>query len=182
MVRVTDFARQAEGLAPAATRVRAFARNAGRLGGDVADAVKPHSSDRIGFANKGSSRLSRSLAGLWATIFPMVLPPDGDDGLGVIVRNSNAETHFSFTNALGLVSAEQVRGFEAAAKQYPRARWSVALHHPVIEYPHPTKELSERIGTALINGSWFFRRLQRLAGRVGIMHVHRHADWIGEGG
>jgi hypothetical protein len=136
----------------------------------------------IDFANKGSSRLSRSLAGLWATIFPMVQPPDGDDGLGVIVLNSNAETHFSFTNALGLVSAEQVRAFEAAAKQYPRARWIVALHHHVIEYPHPTKELSERIGTALINGSWFFRRLQRLAGRVVIMHGHRHVDWIGECG
>ena len=163
-------------------RLRVVARNAGRLGGVLADALKPHASDMIDFANKGSSRLSRSLAGLWATIFPMVLPPDGDDGLGVIVLNSNAETHFSFTNALGLVSAEQVRAFEVAAKQYPRARWIVALHHHVIEYPHPTKELSERIGTALINGSWFFRRLQRLAGRVVIMHGHRHVDWIGECG
>ena len=30
-----------------------------------------------------------------------------EDGLGVLLLNSNAEAHFSFTNALGLVSAEQ---------------------------------------------------------------------------
>ena len=50
-----------------------------------------------------------TLPELWAKVFPMVLPPERDDGLGVIVLNSNADTHFSFTNALGMVSAEQVR-------------------------------------------------------------------------
>ena len=43
-----------------------------------------------------------------------------------------------------------------------------------------TKPLSERIGTALINGNWFVRRLQPLAGRAVLMHGHRHIDWIGE--
>jgi hypothetical protein len=64
----------------------------------------------------------------------------------------------------------------------PRACWIVALHHHVVEYPHPAKALSERIGTALINGSWFIRRLQHLANRAVIMHGHRHLDWIGECG
>ena len=43
-------------------------------------------------------------------VFPMVLPPDRDDGLGIILLDSNANTHFSFTNALGMISMEQVRG------------------------------------------------------------------------
>jgi hypothetical protein len=40
----------------------------------------------------------------------MVLPPDTEDGLGLIILNSNADTHFSFTNALGMVSYEQANG------------------------------------------------------------------------
>ena len=119
---------------------------------------------------------------LWSTILPMVLPLDTDDGLGIIVLNSIAGTHFSFTNALGMVSVEQARAFEIVTEQYPRAYWIVALHHHVIEYPHPGKALSERIGTALINGSWFVRQLRHLTGRVVIMHVHRHVDWIGQCG
>ncbi len=115
-------------------------------------------------------------------MFPLVLPPETDDGLGIVVLNSNAETHFSFTNALGLVSADQVRALGIVLGQYPRACWIVTLHHHVIEYPQPAKALSERIGTALINGSWFVRRLQRLTGRVVVMHGHRHVDWIGECG
>jgi hypothetical protein len=154
----------------------------GKIGSSLADALRRHGDDMAAFADDGSTRLSRSLAGLWATIFPMVMPPATDDGLGVIVLNSNAETHFSFTNALGLVSAEQARAFRVAVRQYPRACWIVALHHHVIEYPKPAKALSERIGTALINGSWFIRRLQHLADHVVIMHGHRHIDWIGECG
>ena len=53
---------------------------------------------------------------------------------------------------------------------------------PLIEYPQPPKALAERIGTALINGSWFVRRLQHLADHAVIMHGHRHVDWIGECG
>ena len=100
----------------------------------------------------------------------------------MVVLNSNAATHFSFTNALGLVSAEQARAFRIATELFPRACWIVALHHHVIEYPRPAKALSERIGTALINGSWFIRQMQHLAAHVAIMHGHRHIDWIGECG
>jgi hypothetical protein len=49
-----------------------------------------------------------------------------------------------------------------------------------MEYPWAAKALSERIGTALINGNWFIRSLQKMAGRAVFMHGHRHVDWIGE--
>jgi hypothetical protein len=126
--------------------------------------------------------LSFGLEKLWAGVFPMVLPPETEDGLGVLLLNSNAETHFSFTNALGLVSAEQMLASAAVMKQFPRAFWIVALHHHLVEYPAPAKTFAERIGTALINGTWFVRQLQSYADRVVVMHGHRHIDWVGECG
>jgi Calcineurin-like phosphoesterase len=161
---------------------RVVERKAGRLGCTLANLLKLHADDMAAFADRGTVRLSRAMAALWTSAFPLVLPPETDDGLGIVVLNSNAETHFSFTNALGLVSADQVRALEIVLEQYPRARWIVALHHHVVEYPQPAKALSERVGTALINGSWFLRRLQSLAGRVVVVHGHRHIDWIGECG
>jgi hypothetical protein len=110
----------------------------------------------------------------------MVLPPQQDDGLGIMLLNSNADTHFSFTNALGMISSEQARAINIASAAYPRAGWVIALHHHVVEYPWGAKALSERIGTALINGSWFIRGLKSLAGRAVLMHGHRHIDWLGE--
>jgi hypothetical protein len=109
----------------------------------------------------------------------MVLPPDQEDGLGVAILNSNAETHFSFTNALGLVPVEQARRLAAAIGHFPKAGWIVALHHHLVEYPMPVTTFAERIGTALINGSWFVRKLAPFATRVVLMHGHRHIDWIG---
>jgi predicted phosphodiesterase len=163
-------------------RVRVIDGVAGRLGDTLAQVLEPHRAGIETFADKGSLRLSWRLADLWATIFPMVLPPDTEDGLGVIVLNSNADTHFSFTNALGMMSYAQARGIDIAVAQFPRACWIVALHHHVVEYPKPAKSLSLRIGTALINGTWFVRRLQRLADNAVVMHGHRHMDWIGECG
>ena len=163
-------------------RLKVVERKPGRIGASLAEVLQRHAADMAAFADNGSARLSRSLAELWTAIFPMMLPPDTDHGLGVIVLNSNAETHFSFTNALGLISAEQARAFRIATERYPHACWILALHHHVTEYPRPAEALSERIGTALINGSWFVRRLRRLADHVVIMHGHRHIDWIGECG
>jgi 3',5'-cyclic AMP phosphodiesterase CpdA len=112
----------------------------------------------------------------------MIQRPRREDGLGVVALNSNAETHFSFTNALGLVSAEQTRALDAAMKAYPRACWIVALHHHVVEHPKLGHALAERVGTTLINGSWFTRRLLRLSDRAVVMHGHRHIDWMGQCG
>ena len=107
------------------------------------------------------------------------MPPAEDDGLGVAILNSNADTNFSFTNALGMISAGQARRLTAAFDHYPKARWIVALHHHLIEYPMPVAAFSERIGTALVNGSWFQRVLKPYAERIVVMHGHRHVDWIG---
>jgi hypothetical protein len=142
-------------------------------------ALAPHRDAIVALAARGGLRRVAALRGLFDDQFPMIVPPETEDGLGIAILNSNAETHFSFTNALGLVSLEQTRRFESAAKHFPKARWIVALHHHLVEYPMPVKAFSERIGTALINGSWFVRRLEALAGRAIVMHGHRHIDWIG---
>jgi hypothetical protein len=161
-------------------RVRVVDQTRNNLAGSLSEALTPHHAEMSKFSDIGKPRLSRELNELWAGVFPMVLPPATDDGLGVILLNSNADTHFSFTNALGMISAEQVHGIEIAVTQDPKAYWIIALHHHVIEYPRATKVLSERIGTALVNGNWFVRRLQPLGGRAVLMHGHRHIDWIGK--
>ena len=119
----------------------------------------------VRFANVAKPLLSYAYPSSGPRSFPWSFRPSEEDGLGVILLNSNADTHFSFTNALGMVSAEQVHGLEIATKQYPRACWIIALHHHAVEYPRPAKALSERIGTALINGNWFVRKMQPLAGK-----------------
>jgi 3',5'-cyclic AMP phosphodiesterase CpdA len=164
------------------SKVRVVDPRTGELGDVLSTALNPHRGEMRAFSDNGSPRLSRSLAPLWTSFFPMVRPPASADGLGIIVLNSNAETHFSFTNALGIVSVEQARALDAVVRQYPEACWIVALHHHVVEYPKPAAALSERIGTALINGTWFVRKLQRIADHVVVMHGHRHVDWIGECG
>ena len=161
------------------TRVRVVDRRTGQLGPTLTDSLRPHRASIAAFADTGSLRLSRGLETLWENCFPMVLPPPEPDGLGVVLLNSNAETHFSFTNALGLVPALDARAIVSVMQDHARACWIVALHHHLLEYPKPAKALSERIGTALINGSWFVRQLAPLAPRVIAMHGHRHVDWIG---
>jgi len=163
-------------------RVRVVDRAHRRLGGSLQDAVEPHLHRLVKFADFGKPRLSRELADLWADIFPLILAPEPEDGLGIMLLDSNSDTHFSFTNALGMISSEQVEGIEIAQAQYPHACRIIALHHHLIEYPRAAKALSERIGTALVNGNWFIRRLQPLAHQVVLMHGHRHFDWIGECG
>jgi hypothetical protein len=163
-------------------RVRIVDRAARRLGTTFASALQPHLEEIARFADVGRPWLSRRLSQVWTDAFPLVLPPDAEDGLGIILLDSNADTHFSFTNALGMVSVDQARGLELACAQYPRACWIIVLHHHVVEYPRPARALSERVGTALINGNWFVRRLKPLAGRAVLMHGHRHIDWIGECG
>jgi 3',5'-cyclic AMP phosphodiesterase CpdA len=141
--------------------------------------LAPHIEAMRRFADAGKPLLSAEIVNLWAAVFPMIVPPHGEDGLGLVLLNSNADTHFSFTNALGMMSAEQVAALKIAAAQFPRASWIIALHHHIVEYPNPSAALSERIGTALINGHWFIRQIAPLARRSVVMHGHRHVDWIG---
>jgi hypothetical protein len=134
------------------------------------------------FMDAGGIRAGLAAREAWNLAWPMVVPPPAPDGLGVILLDSNAETHFSFTNALGLVGIDQMRAAEAAMAQYPAARWLVALHHHLMEYPRPGAALAERIGTALVNGHWVLGRLRRVASRVLVLHGHRHFDWMGRSG
>jgi predicted MPP superfamily phosphohydrolase len=143
------------------------------------EALAPHRRRIAAFAESGGLGRAAGLGRIFDNQFPMILPPDPEDGLGVAILNSNAETHFSFTNALGLVSVEQAHRLAAAINEFPRARWIVALHHHLLEYPMPVVAFSERVGTALVNGSWFVRKLRPFAARIVVMHGHRHIDWIG---
>ncbi|WP_213284779.1 metallophosphoesterase [Bradyrhizobium sp. sGM-13] len=151
----------------------------GRPAATLQQALALHRDAIVAVAESGGLRRVAALRSLFDDQFPMILPPEPADGLGIAILNSNAKTHFSFTNALGLVSVEQAHRLEAAIGYFPRARWIVALHHHLAEYPMPVKAFSERIGTALINGSWFVRRLEALGDRAVVMHGHRHIDWIG---
>jgi hypothetical protein len=81
-----------------------------------------------------------------------------------------------------MISIEQTRGFDDALAEYPNACWIVALHHHIVEHPKLGHALAERIGTTLINGNAFTRRLMRVADRVVVMHGHRHINWVGECG
>ena len=151
----------------------------GEPGLTLTAALEPHRQAIRTFADQGGLRLSNRLARLWDELFPLIAPPQAEDGLGVAILNSNADTNFSFTNALGMIPAADARRLTAAFDHFPKARWIVALHHHLIEYPMPVTAFSERIGTALINGSWFLRVLKPYANRVVVMHGHRHKDWIG---
>jgi predicted MPP superfamily phosphohydrolase len=161
-------------------RVRLVDHGGRRIGESLTAALDAHRAEMARFADAAKPLLSRRLDDLWATAFPMIVPPDGQAGLGIILLNSNADSHFSFTNALGMITSDQMQAIEIVTTEFPHACWILALHHHVVEYPRPAKALSERIGTALVNGSWFVRRLDRIAGRTLLMHGHRHTDWIGE--
>ncbi len=160
-------------------RVRVVDPEAGTLEQTLAQTLAPHRHRIAAFADTGGLRLSLGLGQLWDDLFPLILPPGGPHGLGVAILNSNAETHFSFTNALGMVSVEQTRRLEAAVGRFPHAHWIIALHHHLVEYPMSVAKFSERVGTALINGSWFIRKIRGFATRAIVMHGHRHIDWIG---
>ena len=110
-------------------------RETQRLGQTLEKALEPYKAKMAAFADKGSVGLSISLARLWAIMFPMVKPLNTEDGLGIIILNSNAETHFSFTNALGMVSSEQAKAIDAIVYQHPDACRIVALHHHLVECP-----------------------------------------------
>jgi hypothetical protein len=160
-------------------RVRVVDASAPALDRTLAEALAPHREWIAEFADTGSLRLAIGLGELWDDKFPLIVPPAETNGLGIAILNSNAETHFSFTNALGMVSVEQARRLLAAVDHFPNAYWVIALHHHLVEYPMSVAKFSERIGTALINGSWFIRKIRSLAPRAIVMHGHRHIDWIG---
>jgi hypothetical protein len=163
-------------------RVRVYDRASNRLGETLADKVKPFRHLVTDLADQNRVLRSGELSRLWVDCFPQILPPEGEHGLGIIILNSNSESNFSFTNALGLLPWEDVQVVRTVIDQFPGAGWIVALHHHLMEYPMPVSSLSERIGTALINGNWVVRQLEPVAQKMMVMHGHRHIDWIGQAG
>ena len=99
----------------------------------------------------------------------MMLPPDTEDGLGVVILNSNAETHFSFTNALGFIPMDQARRLRDLIRHYPAASWIVALHHHLVEYP----DAGEGILGAHRNGA---RQRQLVRAQTGADRQARRRD------
>jgi hypothetical protein len=132
----------------------------------LTEALTPQCGPIVNFARSGGLRASVNVGHVFHDQFPMILMPRDADGLGIAILNSNAESHFSFTNALGLISTEQTHRLVAALHKFPQASWIVALHHHLLEYPM-TAAFSERVGTALVNGSWFIRKLRPFAPRNG---------------
>lgn len=163
-------------------RAHTFDRDQRKIGSTLAVAVAPYQDTIASLANISRFQRSPELSRVWADSFPQIIPPKVDDGIGIVILNSNSQSNFSFTNALGFVPAEDTVALRHIFDQFPKAAWVVALHHHLMEYPMAVKSFSERIGTALINGSWLVRQLAPYADRLVVMHGHRHMDWIGRTG
>ena len=60
-------------------RVRVVDRTAGRLGGTLAEFLKPHRAAIARFADAARPIFSKEIPELWANAFPMVVPPKDED-------------------------------------------------------------------------------------------------------
>ena len=108
-------------------RVHVFDRKSRRIGGTLSQALTPHRAAIGALADRLSFSRAHSLAHLWADCFPLIMPPGDDHGVGVILLNSNADANFSFTNALGLVTVEDVHILCEICGRRPRPGGSLAF-------------------------------------------------------
>jgi hypothetical protein len=121
----------------------------------------------------------KEIAKVWQAIFPMVEPPQGDDKYGAILLNSNASSHLSLTNAIGIVRPSELRALKLILKNYPDRSWILMLHHQLVEYPVTSITIRERIGLALVNAPDILAAIAPFASRILVIHGHRHKEWIG---
>jgi 3',5'-cyclic AMP phosphodiesterase CpdA len=145
-----------------------------------------------GLAEHGTWRGRQEMARVWDAIFPLVAPPTeraardqgmGEDGgCGAILLDSNARSHFSATNAVGVIGRSQLKRLRAILNASPHRAWIILLHHHVVEYPVRSVKLADRIALSLMNASDVMSAIARHASRVVIFHGHRHHDWIGTSG
>lgn len=133
-------------------------------------------------ARDGTFRGRHEMAKVWEDLFPLVLPPDDQRGWGVILLESNARSHFSATNAVGVVGPRQLRALRAVLGRFPGSAWLLLLHHHVVEYPAGATGLADRIALSLMNAPDLLNALAPHAARVVVFHGHRHRDWIGRAG
>jgi 3',5'-cyclic AMP phosphodiesterase CpdA len=131
-------------------------------------------------AERGAIRGRWEMTRVWDAIFPLVeLAPD-EHGCGLILLDSNAPSHVSLTNAIGVVNPGQMNALKSVLRNFPRRTWIILLHHQVVEYPvAKLSSLSDRIGLALVNAPDVLAAIAPHAARVLVMHGHRHRDWIG---
>jgi 3',5'-cyclic AMP phosphodiesterase CpdA len=155
-------------------------RASGALGPSLRDYLRE--GDRVqrlrSLAQRGTQRGRREMSKTWEAIFPLV-EPAGDHGCGIVLLDSNARSHFSLTNAIGVVSRSQLRTLKSLLENTPDHAWIILLHHQVVEYPMTSISLRDRIGLALVNAPDVLAAIAPHAARTIIMHGHRHTDWIG---
>jgi 3',5'-cyclic AMP phosphodiesterase CpdA len=132
-------------------------------------------------AQNGSLRGRREMSKVWDALFPLVEPPteNNGDGYGLILLDSNSRSHFSLTNAVGVVNPSQLRALKSFLQNSADRAWIILLHHQLAEYPLAATSLRDRIGLALINAPDVLATLTPHASRVLVLHGHRHRDWLG---
>lgn len=130
-------------------------------------------------AQRGTMRGRWELTKTWDAIFPLVEPAPNNNGYGVILLDSNAPSHFSLTNAIGVINPSQLKALKSVLRNSSRHAWIILLHHQVVEYPVASISLRDRIGLALVNAPDLLAAISPHASRVLILHGHRHRDWIG---
>jgi 3',5'-cyclic AMP phosphodiesterase CpdA len=155
-------------------------RTSGALGPTLHDYLRqtPRRHLMRELADRGTMRSRRAMTRVWEAIFPLVEPSQAGAVYGLILLNSNARSHFSLTNAIGVVGPSQLRALRRLLRNSNNP-WLVLLHHQVVEYPVTSVSLRERIGLALINAPDLVAVLAPHAGRVIVLHGHRHRDWVG---
>jgi len=161
-------------------RVHLVDRSSGAPGASLRDYLREGKrAELMGeLAQCGSARGRREVTEIWETIFPLVEP--GDNKIpGLILLNSNARSHFSLTNAIGVIDRSQMRALRAILRRSPTHGWLILLHHQVVEYPLTSIGLRDRIGLALINAPEVLAAIAPHAHQTLVLHGHRHRDWIG---
>ncbi len=162
-------------------RVHVVHRESGALGPSLKDYLRESKRLELlrALAQRGAIRGRWEMAKSWEAIFPLIEPPSGENGYGLILLDSNAASHFSLTNAIGIVSPSQLKALKSVLRNFPRSAWIILLHHSVVEYPDASISLKDRIGLALVNAPDVLAAVKPYASRVVVLHGHRHVDWIG---
>jgi predicted phosphodiesterase len=163
------------------SRAHVVDRPSGALGPSLQDYLREGSrAERLrALAERGTLQGRREMSKVWDALFPLVEPPSRDDGYGLILLNSNARSHFSLTNAIGVVNPSQLKALKSILRGSPSVAWMILLHHQVVEYPVASISLTDRIGLALVNAPDVLAAIAPHASRCLVLHGHRHRDWIG---
>jgi 3',5'-cyclic AMP phosphodiesterase CpdA len=135
-----------------------------------------------GLAEFGTWRGRWEIGRVWDDVFPLVMPPGERNSCGIILLDSNARSHFSATNAIGVIGRSELRKLRAVLNAFPDRPWIILLHHHVVEYPVGSVKIADRIALSLMNAPTVLSALARHASHVVIFHGHRHHDWIGTKG